>query len=185
MSTIRLPKSEVYDDDLHTQPYLVWIKTQSDSISEFANVVGELQDETKRKVVQPFKVNSCAAGLASFYSKNIAFKAIYEEYAAQWKQKADDLYATIYLDTKSLVTDYETPIGKKYKKKDATQAEIDLEMRLHVKYPEYVSLLEQHRGYESKAKTQSKFLDVIGGIERVLKLLQQSMVTELKFLYLE
>jgi hypothetical protein len=185
MSSIRLPKSEIYDDSLHTENYLIWVRSQAEKIAEFSNVVAELQDETKRKVVQPFKVNACAAGLTEFYTKNIAFKAIYDEYAAQWKIKADAIFAEIYLDTKALVTDYENPIGKKYKKKDATQAEIELEMKIHVKYPEYVQTLEQYRGYESKGKTQSKFLDVIGGIERILKLLQQAMVTELKYLYLE
>jgi len=177
-------KSEVYDESIHTAPYLVWIKDQSDRICAFADVVSELQDETKRKIVQPYKVNACAAELTSFYAKNIAFKAIYEEYAAGWKDKVDALYAEIYLDTKGLVTDYESPIGKKYKKKDATQGEIDMEMRIHTKYPEYLEDLRQFKDYESKAKTQSKYLDVIGGIERVLKLLQQAMVTEMKFLYL-
>jgi hypothetical protein len=76
-------------------------------------------------------------------------------------------------------------MGKKYAKKGATMKEIDLEMEAHPKYPEYLEMLQQHELFAKKEKNQDEFIDSIKSHERVLKLLQYSMVSELKFLYLD
>jgi len=182
---IRMPKGELYDDPIHNDPYLIWIQKQADAISKFANVIGEIQDEGKRRAIIPSRVHECAAKFVEFYTKNIAFKAIYDELAAIWSEKADKLYDLIYLEIKTEVTNYNTARGAKYKKKDATQKEVEKEMRTHGRYPEYSALQTKVEEYEKKAKTQDEYLKGLGRLDNVLRMLQRATEVELKYLHLE
>jgi hypothetical protein len=91
----------------------------------------------------------------------------------------------MYLDIKKMVTDYSTDIGMKYKKKDATQAEIERELRNHFKYAEYIKLTELMSDYDKKAQTQEDFIKGLGKLDQILGLLQRASNVEFKYLYLE
>lgn len=182
---IRLPKGEIYDDTIHEEPYLVWIQKQADRISKFADVIEQLKDDNMRRVVSPMKVYECAAKFTEFYIKNIAFKAIYEELASEWKKKSDDMYDEIYLEIKTEVTDYSTLRGTKYKKKDATQKEIEKEMKTHTNYKAYEELNGKAEEYGKKANTQDDYIKGLGKHDQILNMLQKASQTEMKFLYLE
>jgi hypothetical protein len=182
---IRLPKNEVYNDPIHDESYLSWITTQAERISEYANVIEQLKEEGVRRAISPFKINECAAKLTEFYSKNVAFILIYEEMAEQWGKEAKEIYNAMYLDLKSQVADHSSGRGIKYKKKEATEKEIIMEMQTHQGYAGYIEKLRKAEEYEKKAKAQDRYMKGLGKLDSILSLLQRSINTEMKYLYLE
>lgn len=182
---IRLPKGELYEDPIHQEPYLVWIQKQADKISVFADVIVELKDEVKRRTISPYRVLECAAKFTDFYIKNIAFKSIYLELADHWKKQASAKFDEIYLSIKVDVTDYSTVRGAKYKKKDATQKEIEKEMTTHPDYKRYEELNNKVLDFEKKANTQDEYIKGLGRLDQILSMLQRATQVELKYLYLE
>ena len=171
---IRLPKSELYDDELHAKPFLYWIQEQVDRISKYANVIIDLQDEAKRSAIAPAKVHECAAKFTEFYIKNIAFKKIYAEFKDEWQKKSNELYNEMYLDIKREVTNHSTQRGMKYAKKEATEKEIKIEMTTHEKYEEYKGMLLQVDEFEKKEDTQRDFIGGISKLDQILSLLQRA-----------
>ena len=182
---IRLPKSEIYEDDLHNKPFLYWLQDQVDRISKFADTIVELKEESTRQAISPARVNECAAKFVDFYTRNIAFKKIYEEMRDDYEKQSDLLYNEMYLDTKKQVTDPTTDMGKRYSKKAATEKEIKIEMTLHDKYTEYLEVIDRVKEYDKKAETQDEFIKGLGRQDQVLNILQRASQIELKYLYLE
>jgi hypothetical protein len=185
MSLIRIPENDIVSNPLHSKPFLTWIQEQVDNISKFADVIEQLKEEQGRRAIVPHKVYECAAKFTEFYTKNIAFQKVYEEFRDKYKKEVDAIHDEMYLDIKKMVTDYSTDIGMKYKKKDATQAEIERELRNHFKYAEYIKLTELMSDYDKKAQTQEDFIKGLGKLDQILGLLQRASNVEFKYLYLE
>jgi len=178
-------KIAIDENPMHEMDFFSWMKVQVESISKFSNLIEELKGEQIGRVVSPMKIYECAAKFTEFYTKNIAYKAMYEEMAFIWKKQADKLYDTIYLSIKEEVTDESTTRGGKYKKKAATQKEIDMEMSTHQDYKAFLELNEKANDFEKKARTQEEFIKGLGKLDSILSLLQRASNTEMKFLYLE
>lgn len=173
------------NEEMHVLPYLDWIRSQVDNISSFSNLIDILKDDQQRRVVSPMKVHECAAKFTEFYTKNIAYKAMYEEFAFKWQKQVDILFDTIYLVIKEEVTKESSPRGLKYKKKAATQKEIEMEMTTHPDYEKYIEFKSKAEDFQKKAKTQEEFIKGLGKLDSILSLLQRAANTEMKFLYLE
>jgi len=181
---VRIPKSEMYEDTLHEKPFLYWIQEQTERIARQADVIQELKTEGVRAVV-PARVHEAAATFTEFYVKNVSFKHIYEEFKETYDEEAKELYDNIYLDIKREVADHTKGKGVKYKKKEATEKEIKMEMRSHSDYSRYEEVLKKVRDYEKKIKAQDDYIKGLGKLDSILRMLQNAMEKELKYLCLE
>ena len=180
---VRAPKGEIFDNPVHDMDFLNWVASQAQDITRFAEVVTKLKEG--QKVVSLALINECLAKYTWFFTVQTSFLQIYKNKHRILKEEADIIFDSIYRDVKEWVTDYKTGIGKKYTKKDATQAEIKREAFSHDDWSKYKGLLDQISELDLKISAQRRYLKIIEKLDIILQVLKKRDEKEIKYLYLE